>query len=253
MFDPLDGSRNLDVAIPTGTIFGFYDGAEAPQGVAGAAADDADDNDGGGGPLDALALQPGSRLVAAGYALYSSATVLALTVGGGRLAMFHLDPSSSPSSGGGGGGGGEWVLVDGDVRIPRRGQIYSLNDARQFDWPAGLRRYVDAVRRGEGETGKQYSARYVCSLVADLHRTILQGGWCGNPRPHLRLVYEGNPLAMVVEQAGGRASDGARRVLGIEPEALHQRLPLFMGSEDDVAELESYGDVQQGAGKTYAV
>ncbi|KIZ06079.1 hypothetical protein MNEG_1872 [Monoraphidium neglectum] len=148
---------------------------------------------------------------------------------------------------------GEWVLTHRSITIPKRGVIYSLNDARQFDWPDGLWRYIDAIRQGKGQHPKQYSARYICSLVADFHRTLLYGGWCANPRPHLRLVYEGNPLAMLSEQAGGRASDGVRRVLSIAPEALHQKLPLFLGSPDDIAELESYGDVQQGGGKKYDV
>lgn len=198
-----------------------------------------------------------------------------------------------------------------DNPVPERhgacaGQIYSLNDARYFDWPEGLRRYIDTVRQGKGQNPKQYSARYICSLVADFHRcslasctgcvqmptplhcsltghcracrTLLYGGIAANPRSHLRLVYEGNPLAYLAEQAcchsmsapvtcmhalrsenlapeinaahacmqaGGRASDGKRRILDIDPEKLHQRLPLFLGSPADIAELESYGDVQQ--------
>lgn len=256
MFDPLDGSRNIDAGIPTGTIFGVYERPGAGAGVGG-----------GGSDLDAAALQPGTALVAAGYVLYSGATILALATNSGSgstgstgsdstssgsgsgisstssgVAMFDLDPHL-----------GEFVLTRPRVQVPRRGAIYSLNDARQFDWPAGLRRYVDDIRRGKGQNPRQYSARYVCSLVADFHRTLLYGGWCANPRPHLRLVYEGNPLALLCEAAGGRASDGKRRVLGIAPSRLHERLPLFLGSADDIAELESYGDVQQGGGKKYDV
>ena len=133
------------------------------------------------------------------------------------------------------------------MTCPKRGQIYSLNDARFDDWPEGLRRYVSDVRSGRGETGKQYSARYVCSLVADFHRTLHYGGWCGNPRPHLRLVYEANPLAFLAAAAGGSGSDGGNEVLSKTPRALHERTCLFLGSEEDVKELESYGDVQQGA------
>ncbi|KAK9845922.1 hypothetical protein WJX81_006049 [Elliptochloris bilobata] len=139
------------------------------------------------------------------------------------------------------------------MRIPARGQIYSVNDARYFDWPAGLRRYIDDVRQGRGQSGKQYSARYICSLVADFHRTLLYGGLAMNPRSHLRLVYEANPLAFLVEQAGGRGSDGVRRILDLAPEKLHQRLPLFLGSQEDIAELESYGDVQQLKNPGYTV
>ncbi|GBF89532.1 hypothetical protein Rsub_02250 [Raphidocelis subcapitata] len=219
VFDPLDGSRNIDVAIPTGTIWGIY---ERPAGAS----------------PEAAVLQAGSKLVAAGYGLYSSATMLVLSTGSG-VAGLTLDSLL-----------GEWVVTHRSIKIPDRGQIYSLNDARRWEWPDGLRRYIDTIQRGEGEHPKQYSARYVCSLVADVHRTLLTGGWAGNPRPHLRLVYEGNPLAMLLEQAGGSGSDGKRRVLSIAPSALHQRLPLFLGSARDIAELESYGDVQQGA-KTY--
>lgn len=133
------------------------------------------------------------------------------------------------------------------------GQIYSLNDARYFDWPAGLQKYIDTVRQGKGQSGKQYSARYVCSLVADLHRTLLYGGWAGNPRSHLRLLYEANPLSFVAEQAGGKGSDGKRDILGIEPSALHQRLPFFVGSVEDIEELVGYEDVQQGKNPGYTV
>jgi fructose-1,6-bisphosphatase I len=133
------------------------------------------------------------------------------------------------------------------------GQIYSVNDARYFDWPEGLRRYIDTVRQGKGRYPKKYSARYICSLVADLHRTLMYGGVAMNPRDHLRLVYEANPLSFLVEQAGGRGSDGKRRILSIQPVKLHQRLPLFLGSLEDMEELESYGDVQQKVNPGYEV
>ena len=133
------------------------------------------------------------------------------------------------------------------------GQIYSVNDARYFDWPEGLRRYIDTVRQGKGRYPKKYSARYICSLVADLHRTLMYGGVAMNPRGHLRLVYEANPLSFLVEQAGGRGSDGKRRILSIQPAKLHQRLPLFLGSLEDMEELESYGDVQQKVNPGYEV
>lgn len=223
VFDPLDGSRNIECSIPTGTIFGIYHmptGATAREAVC----------------------QPGSALVASGYTLYSSATVTVVTLGGGRVASFTLDQAT-----------GEFLTTQPDLRIPNRGQIYSLNEARYWDWPAGLRAYIDDVRQGKGQNAKQYSARYVCSLVADLHRTIVYGGWCGNPRSHLRLVYEAAPLAFLVEQAGGEGSDGRRRILNIVPHALHHRLPLFLGSIDDIRELVSYGDVQQASEKKYDV
>jgi len=133
------------------------------------------------------------------------------------------------------------------------GQIYSVNDARYFDWPEGLRKYIDTVRQGKGRYPKKYSARYICSLVADLHRTLLYGGVAMNPRDHLRLVYEANPLSFIVEQAGGRGSDGKSRILSLQPVKLHQRLPLFLGSLEDMEELESYGDVQQKVNPGYEV
>ena len=133
------------------------------------------------------------------------------------------------------------------------GQIYSVNDARYFDWPKGLQSYIDDVRQGKGKHPKKYSARYICSLVADFHRTILYGGVAMNPRAHLRLVYEANPLSFIAEQAGGKGSDGVRRILDIQPNKLHQRLPLFLGSTDDVEELMSYGNVQQLVNPGYEV
>ncbi|CAK9861138.1 unnamed protein product [Sphagnum jensenii] len=216
VFDPLDGSRNIDSSIPTGTIFGIY--RRLPE------ADHL--------PLTEKAainvLQRGERTVAAGYALYSSATVMCLSVGSG-LYGFTLDHSI-----------GEFVYSHHDIRIPERGQIYSLNDARYFDWPSGLQRYIDNIRQGNGQTRKKYSARYICSLVADLHRTVLYGGLAMNPRSHLQLVYEANPLSYLVEQGGGKATDGKRRILEINPIMLHQRLPLFLGSMADIAELVAF-------------
>ncbi|KAH0923012.1 hypothetical protein HID58_023030 [Brassica napus] len=204
--DPLDGSRNIDASIPTGTIFGIYSRLVELDHL----------------PVEEKAelnsLQRGNRLVASGYVLYSSATILCVTLGSGTHA-FTLDPST-----------GEY-----------------------FDWPEGLRKYIDTVRQGKGQNPKKYSARYICSLVADLHRTLLYGGVAMNPRDHLRLVYEGNPLAFLVEQAGGKASDGKREILSIQPVKLHQRLPLFLGSVEDVTELESYGDVQQTVNPGYEV
>ncbi|BBN07029.1 fructose-1,6-bisphosphatase I [Marchantia polymorpha subsp. ruderalis] len=229
VFDPLDGSRNIDASIPTGTIFGIYKSIPEAEGL----------------PEEEKAsrnvLQPGSKLLASGYALYSSATMLCLTVGSGCHG-FTLDTSF-----------GEFVLTHPNLHIPKRGQIYSVNDARYYDWPAGLRRYIDDIRQGKGQYPKKYSARYICSLVADLHRTILYGGIAMNPRSHLRLVYEANPLSYLVEQAQGKGSDGKRRILDIEPTKLHERLPLFLGSPDDILELESYGDVQQLVNPGYEV
>lgn len=125
------------------------------------------------------------------------------------------------------------------------GNVYSVNDGRYFDWPPGLRHYVDSIRQGRGQNPRRYSAKYISSLVADLHRTILYGGIAMNPRAHLLLVHEANALSFLVENGGGRAIDGRRRILEIQPTHLHLRMPLFLGSRADVSELESYGDVQQ--------
>ena len=252
VFDPLDGSSNIAACIPTGTIFGVYrradDGggggkggddesaAAAAAAVAAAAA-----------PPERQALRPGRDLLLAGYALYSSATMLVLTLSGGSEAAgahgFTLDPEA-----------GSFVCTHPRIRVPQRGQFYSLNDARFDDWSPELRRYVSDVRAGKGQSGKQYAARYVCSLVADLHRTLLYGGWAGNPRAHLRRVYEAAPLSAVAEAAGGRATDGeAASALDVAPEALHSRAPFFAGSSLDIAELLGYGDVRQSGKKKYDV
>ncbi|XP_062082634.1 fructose-1,6-bisphosphatase, chloroplastic [Humulus lupulus] len=227
--DPLDGSRNIDASIPTGTIFGIYKRLVELDHI----------------PREEKAilnsLQSGTRLVAAGYVLYSSATIFCTSFGSGTHA-FTLDHST-----------GDFILTHPSIKIPPRGQIYSVNDARYFDWPEGLRKYIDTVRQGKGKYPKKYSARYICSLVADLHRTLLYGGIAMNPRDHLRLVYEANPLSFLVEQAGGRGSDGKHRILSIQPVKLHQRLPLFLGSPEDIEELESYGDVQQKVNPGYEV
>lgn len=229
VFDPLDGSRNIDASIPTGTIFGVYERNL-----------DADILSTTERSL-ANVLRPGSQQVAAGYALYSSATMLVVTLGKGTHG-FTLDSFTQ-----------EFVLTHPGIQIPQRGQIYSVNDARYFDWPQGLRNYIDTVRQGKGQNPKQYSARYICSLVADFHRTLLYGGIAMNPRDHLRLLYEANPLSFVSEQAGGKGVDGKRRILDIEPVKVHQRLPLFLGSPDDIDELMSYEDIQQLKNPGYEV
>ncbi|XP_072969768.1 fructose-1,6-bisphosphatase, chloroplastic isoform X1 [Typha angustifolia] len=227
--DPLDGSRNIDASIPTGTIFGIYNRLEELDHL----------------PVQEKAqlnsLQSGTHLVAAGYVLYSSATILCISFGSGAHA-FTLDHSI-----------GEFVLTHPCIQVPRRGQIYSVNDARYFDWPDGLKRYIDTVRQGKGQYPKKYSARYICSLVADFHRTLIYGGVVMNPRDHLRLVYEANPLSFLVEHAGGRGSDGKTRILSIQPVELHQRLPLFLGSLEDMHELESYKNIQQRINPGYEV
>lgn len=218
-FDPLDGSSNIDCAIPTGTIFGVYPNIPIVNATEHNHLSDI--------------LQAGSHLVAAGYCMYSSSTEFVVTAGKG-VHGFTLDPSSQT-----------FVLTRPNMKCPARGPYYSLNEGRSSDWPDGLRQYISDIKDGKSAWGKRYSSRYVCSLVADVHRTILYGGWAGNPRSHLRLLYEAAPLAFVLEQAGGAGSDGMKRLLDIKPSTLHERLSCFLGSVDDIAELESYGDVQQ--------
>lgn len=222
VFDPLDGSSNIDASIPTGTIFGVYlaDPSKTPM-----------EN----------ALQPGRNLLAAGYCLYSSAAVMVVSLGAGTH-VFQLDK-----------GYGEFVLSRQRIQMPARGRTYSLNEAREPDWPDGLRRYISDMKTGAGRSGEKFDLVYVCSLVADVHYTLFEGGIAMNPRSHLRLVYEGNPMGFVVEQAGGKASTGTTPMLEQEPLDVHQRIPTFMGSVDDVSELESYGGVQQLGNKKYAV
>ncbi|CAK9227276.1 unnamed protein product [Sphagnum troendelagicum] len=222
VFDPLNGSPEFDHhTTPTSTIFGVYHRILEADHL----------------PLGQKAtinvMQRGERLVAAGYALYSSATILCISVGSG-LYCFALDTEL-----------GEFVLTHPDIRIPERGHIYSVNDGRYFDWPLGLRHYVDSVRQGRGQNRRRYSSCYMASLAADLHRTILYGGIIMNPSSQLQLVHEVNSVSFLVEQGGGRAIDGRRRILEIQPTHLHQRLSLFVGSRGDVSELEAYGDVQQ--------
>ena len=227
VFDPLDGSRNVDVSIPVGTIFGVYrtlpNAAES---------------------IDSQVLRPGRDMLFSGYANYSVQTTFALASPfANQVDFYTLDRSTD-----------EFVQTAERVQCPPTGEIYSLNDARYFDWSDNLRRYIDDMRQGKNESGKSFSSRYVCSLVSDFHRTLLQGGWCGNPRSHLRVVYECAPLALIAERAGGAASDGTAdgHILDITPTSLHARTPLFCGSRATIDELRTYGDVRQVSTKTYA-
>ena len=222
--DPLDGSRNADLNIPVGSIFGVFRVNLNEK-------------------LEDCILKPGKELVAAGYAHYGKATSLVLVPGPHANAMeFCLDEKTK-----------EFKLVKAKIVLPERGQVYSLNDAREPDWPNGLKKYITNVRNGEGETGKKYSARYICALTADFHRTLQEGGWCGNPREHLRLVYEANPLAFIARASGGRASDGERDILEIMPTEFHQKTSLFIGSIADIDEIETYDDVKQTEGGAYKI
>jgi len=234
VFDPLDGSSNVDANIPTGTIFGIY---EEPEGCM---IDMNGDGTVTGEELrDCLGatLQSGNKLVVAGYCLYSAATSFVLSFGGKTCQGFTLDESV-----------GEFVLTQPNMQVPTRGKpIYSINEANRWQWDESLRNYVTAVQKGEGETGKQYTARYLGSMVGDIHRTLLYGGIFGYPADEknkngkLRLLYEAAPIAFLMEAAGGLAVGGeGERILDIDPKDVHQRVPCFFGSAEDVQEMRSY-------------
>merc|ERR1719389_1339758 len=237
VFDPLDGSSNVDANIPTGTIFGIY---EEPEGCA---IDFKDDGTVSDEDCMGATLQSGNRLVVAGYCLYSAATELVMSFGGKTCQGFTLDEQV-----------GEFVLTKPNMQVPARGKpIYSINEANRWMWDPELTEYITAIQKGEGETGKQYSSRYIGSMVGDVHRTLLYGGIFGyagdtkNPNGKLRLLYEAAPMAFIVEAAGGAAVDGkGGRILDIDPttdasgKGVHQRVPVFLGSKDDVAEMRSY-------------
>jgi len=215
VFDPLDGSSNIDANVSIGTIFGIYRNPKS------------------GPATEADVLQPGSKLVAAGYTMYGSATLLVLTTGKG-VNMFTLDPTT-----------GEFVLSHKNVKTPTKKNIYSINEGYCKFWHEPLKRYINHIK--DPKTDKDvYSQRYVGSMVADVHRTILYGGIFMYPADtrskdgKLRLLYEANPMAFIVEQAGGKATTGSQRILDIQPTNIHQRCPVFLGSVQNIDELESF-------------
>lgn len=214
--DPLDGSSNIDVAVSIGTIFGVL----------------RRDPDAGAVRTESF-LRPGSDLCAAGYVLYGSSTVLVLTTGNGAHG-FTWDPSA-----------GEFFLSHPNLRCPPRGATYSLNEGNTAHFDAGVRRYLDHVKAKDAATSRPYSHRYVGSLVADVHRTLVKGGLFAYPHDakstngKLRLLYEANPIAAIVEAAGGRAVTGrGQRVLDVIPRSIHERTPLVCGSAGDVDTYE---------------
>ena len=230
VFDPLDGSSNIDAAVSTGSIWGIYesDSTCIPD----------------FGSEDAAKIeekcvmnvcQPGSNLLCAGYCMYSSSTILVLTLGEGVYG-FTLDPTV-----------GEFIMSHDNIKVPESGKIYSFNEGNYDMWTPGLKKYMDSLKTGGAEKGtKPYSARYIGSLVGDFHRTILYGGIYGypgdskNPNGKLRLLYECAPMSFIAEQAGGMGSTGKARVLDIIPEKVHQRVPFFTGSKKEVQYLESF-------------
>ena len=214
MFDPLDGSSNIDVNASIGTIFSIHRRVT---------------NHSPDGRLEDC-LQKGIDQIAAGYFIYGSSTMMVYTTGHGVFG-FTLDPTL-----------GEFLLSHESIRTPARGRIYSINEGHMQDWDEGTRRYVAYVKDEQKELGHPYSLRYIGSLVADFHRNLLKGGIFLYPGPKgkLRLLYEAAPLAMVVEQAGGAASTGEQRILDIQPTSLHQKVPLIIGSRDDVREYNRF-------------
>ncbi|CAH8361729.1 unnamed protein product [Eruca vesicaria subsp. sativa] len=229
VFDPLDGSSNIDAAVSTGSIFGIYSPNDE-------CLPDSDDTSALGSEEERCIVnvcQPGNNLLAAGYCMYSSSVIFVLTLGKGVFA-FTLDPMY-----------GEFVLTQENIEIPKAGKIYSFNEGNYQMWDENLKKYIDDLK-DPGPSGKPYSARYIGSLVGDFHRTLLYGGIYGYPRDakskngKLRLLYECAPMSFIVEQAGGKGSDGHQRVLDIQPTEIHQRVPLYIGSKEEVEKLEKY-------------
>lgn len=218
IFDPLDGSSNIDVNISIGTIFSIYHRV-TPQGKPGTLQD---------------CLQKGLKQVAAGYIVYGSSTIMVYTAGEG-VHGFTLDPAF-----------GEFLLSYEDMKIPEKAKIYSLNEGNYKYWHPGLKKYIKYVQDADNRGREPYSARYVGSMVADIHRNLIYGGIFiypadkRNPKGKLRLMYECNPMAFIIEQAGGRAIDGNKRILEINPESLHQRVPIYIGSKDAVDKVEEF-------------
>jgi len=216
MMDPLDGSSNIDVNVSIGTIFSIYRRKTKPGTVA---------------EMQDF-LQPGDDLVAAGYIIYGSSTMLVFSTGNG-VNGFTLDPSI-----------GVFCLSHPNMCIPEDGSIYSINEGNYKQFPEGVKKYIKYCQEEEGD--RPYTSRYIGSLVADFHRNLIKGGIYiypstgKNPDGKLRLMYENIPLAFLVEQAGGFASDGKNRILGIEPKDIHQRTPLFIGSKNMVRKAEEF-------------
>jgi len=215
--DPLDGSSNIDVNVAVGTIFSIYrrksvDGKATLEDV----------------------LQQGTEQVAAGYVIYGSSTMLVYTTGKG-VNGFTLDPSI-----------GEFCLSHPNMKIPKNGSIYSINEGNYVHFPDGVKKFLKYCQIEDEQTSRPYTSRYIGSMVADIHRNMIKGGifiyptTSGAPNGKLRLVYECNPMAFIIEQAGGRATDGYNRILDLEVTSLHQRSAIFIGSENMVLKAEEH-------------
>ncbi|MDB5990238.1 MAG: fbp [Herbaspirillum sp.] len=220
LFDPLDGSSNIDVNVSIGTIFSVL---KAPEGMT--------------TPTEQDFLQQGAKQVAAGYAVYGPQTVLVLTTGNG-VHCFTLDREM-----------GAWVLTQRDIQIPADTKEFAINASNMRHWHPPVKRYVDEMLAGvTGPLQKDFNMRWVASMVADVHRILSRGGIFMYPADtrdpgmpgKLRLMYEANPMAFIVEQAGGAATDGRQRILDIQPTQLHQRVPVFLGSKNEVERVTAY-------------
>jgi fructose-1,6-bisphosphatase I len=219
LFDPLDGSSNIDANVSIGTIFSIYKRVTP--------------NDGSPGTLEDC-LQPGMEQVAAGYVVYGSSTIFVYTAGAGVYG-FTLDPAF-----------GEFLLSHDNIKIPEKAAIYSINEGNYKYWRRGLKKYIKYIQDADDRGREPYSSRYIGSMVADIHRNLLYGGIFiypadrRSPNGKLRLMYECNPMAFIIEQAGGRAITGSKRIMEIIPTDLHQRVPIYIGSKDAVDKVEQY-------------
>ncbi|MDB5854583.1 MAG: fructose-bisphosphatase class [Herminiimonas sp.] len=220
LFDPLDGSSNIDVNVSIGTIFSVL---KAPEGMS--------------RPTEKDFLQPGTKQVAAGYAVYGPQTVLVITTGNG-VQVFTLDREM-----------GSWVMTGRDIQIPEDTKEYAINASNARHWQPPVTRYIDELQAGtSGPRGKDFNMRWIASMVADVHRILNRGGIFMYPadardpgKPgKLRLMYEANPMSFIVEQAGGAATNGKQRILDIIPQTLHQRVPVFLGSKNEVERVTGY-------------
>ncbi|TCS38412.1 D-fructose 1,6-bisphosphatase [Paucimonas lemoignei] len=220
LFDPLDGSSNIDVNVSIGTIFSVL---KAPEGMV--------------TPTEEDFLQPGAKQVAAGYAVYGPQTVLVLTTGDG-VNCFTLDREM-----------GSWVLTQRNMQIPVDTKEYAINASNARHWYPPVQRYINELQQGKtGPRGKDFNMRWIASMVADVHRILNRGGIFMYPadarEPNkpgkLRLMYEANPMSFIVEQAGGAATNGTQRILDIQPESLHQRVAVFLGSKNEVEHVTGY-------------
>jgi fructose-1,6-bisphosphatase I len=218
MFDPLDGSSNIDANVSVGTIFSIYKRVSV-EGRPGTLKD---------------CLQPGKNQICAGYVVYGSSTMLVYTTGNG-VHGFTLDPSY-----------GEFVLSHPNIKTPRKANIYSVNESNYDYWDDVLKNYIRYLKATDKKTNRPLNSRYIGSMVSDIHRNLLYGGIYLYPASSrtingkLRLMYEANPMAFIVEQAGGRAIDGTSDILDIIPRDIHQRVPLFIGCAEDVNMIEEF-------------